>query len=64
MQLRDKLPALIKAVEAAGQTVAWICDPMHGNTESCEGYKTRRYDNIRSEVLAGSVWHMTHAVLH
>ena len=37
---------------------------MHGNTESCEGYKTRRYDNIRSEVLAGSVWHMMHAELH
>jgi len=23
---------------------------MHGNTESCSGYKTRRYDNIRAEV--------------
>ena len=23
---------------------------MHGNTESCSGYKTRRYDNIRREV--------------
>ena len=51
-QLREKLPALLKSVQAAGQTVTWICDPMHGNTESCEGYKTRRYDNIRAEVGA------------
>ena len=54
LQLREKLPVLVKAVEAAGQTVAWICDPMHGNTESCEGFKTRRYENIRQEVPAGS----------
>lgn len=30
--------------------MAWICDPMHGNTESCGGVKTRRYENIRAEV--------------
>ena len=50
--LREKLPALIKAVEEAGQTVTWVCDPMHGNTETCSGYKTRRYDNIKAEVEA------------
>ena len=50
VQLREKMPALVKAIDAAGQTVTWICDPMHGNTESCEGFKTRRYENIRSEV--------------
>jgi 3-deoxy-7-phosphoheptulonate synthase len=49
-KLREKFPALIEAVEAAGQVVTWVCDPMHGNTESCNGYKTRRYDNIRAEV--------------
>lgn len=42
-KLRAKLPALVKAVERAGQTVTWICDPMHGNTESCGTYKTRRW---------------------
>lgn len=51
-KLRDNLPPLIEAVEAAGQIVAWVCDPMHGNTETCNGYKTRRYDNIRGEVEA------------
>lgn len=25
---------------------------MHGNTESCNGFKTRRYDNVRAEVEA------------
>src|SRR5690606_36215087 len=31
--------------------VLWICDPMHGNTEStASGYKTRRCRNIRSEL--------------
>ena len=34
-----------------GRRVLWICDPMHGNTESTSnGYKTRRFDNIRSEL--------------
>ncbi|KAL4426492.1 hypothetical protein ABPG77_008350 [Micractinium sp. CCAP 211/92] len=52
VKLREKLPALIEAVQQAGQVVAWVCDPMHGNTEEVNGYKTRRYDNIRAEVEA------------
>lgn len=52
VKLREKLPALIEAVQQAGQVVAWVCDPMHGNTEEVNGYKTRRYDNIRAEVSA------------
>ena len=50
--LREKFPKLIQAVQEAGQIVTWVCDPMHGNTESCNGYKTRRYDNVRAEVEA------------
>lgn len=34
------------------QVVTWVCDPVHGNTESVNGFKTRRYDNIRAEVEA------------
>jgi 3-deoxy-7-phosphoheptulonate synthase len=31
--------------------VLWICDPMHGNTESAQGgLKTRRFENILREV--------------
>ena len=46
-----KLPALIEGVRAAGAEVLWICDPMHGNTESTKsGVKTRRFDNILGEL--------------
>lgn len=51
-KLRAKFPALLEAVSAAGQSVVWVCDPMHGNTEDCNGYKTRRYENVRAEVEA------------
>ena len=45
------LPPLIEAIQAAGQQVLWCCDPMHGNTEQADnGYKTRRFDNILSEL--------------
>ena len=50
LQLRENMPRLVEAVESAGQTVTWVCDPMHGNTESVAGYKTRRYERIRQEV--------------
>jgi 3-deoxy-7-phosphoheptulonate synthase len=49
--VRDRLPALVEAVAAAGETVLWICDPMHGNTfEAASGYKTRRFDDVVDEV--------------
>ena len=45
------LPRAIEAVRRTGQTVLWVCDPMHGNTEtSTGGYKTRRFDNILREL--------------
>ncbi|MCR6662109.1 MAG: 3-deoxy-7-phosphoheptulonate synthase class II [Luteimonas sp.] len=50
-QVADKLPALLEVVKREGRRVLWICDAMHGNTESTSnGYKTRRFDNIRSEI--------------
>jgi 3-deoxy-7-phosphoheptulonate synthase len=50
-KVAEKLPALLAAVQREGRRVLWICDPMHGNTESTSnGYKTRRFDNIRSEL--------------
>ena len=50
-QVADKLPSLLEAVKRDGRRVLWICDAMHGNTESTSnGYKTRRFDNIRSEI--------------
>ncbi len=47
----DHLPALISAVRETGSPVLWVCDPMHGNTEStADGTKTRRFDNVISEL--------------
>jgi 3-deoxy-7-phosphoheptulonate synthase len=45
-------PLLPAAPSPAVQIVTWVCDPMHGNTESCNGFKTRRYENVRAEVEA------------
>jgi len=50
-QIEARLPRLIEVVKRAGRTVLWSCDPMHGNTESlANGYKTRRFENIRREL--------------
>jgi len=46
----DHLPGLIRAVEREGRNVVWSCDPMHGNTISLAGYKTRPFDRIMGEV--------------
>ncbi len=46
----DHLPALIQAVEREGKKVVWSCDPMHGNTISAGGYKTRPFDYVLKEV--------------
>ena len=49
--IAQKLPPLLEAVKREGRRVLWICDAMHGNTESTSnGYKTRRFDKIRSEL--------------
>ena len=46
----DYLPKLIRAVEKEGRKVVWSCDPMHGNTVTAAGYKTRPFDRILKEV--------------
>jgi 3-deoxy-7-phosphoheptulonate synthase len=50
-KIEEQLPSLIEAVRTLDMPVLWMCDPMHGNTESTnEGYKTRRVDNIIGEL--------------
>ena len=50
-QIEAKLPPLLDAIARDGRRVLWICDPMHGNTEStANGYKTRRFANIGREL--------------
>lgn len=47
----DELPRMLESVHRSGIHVLWVCDPMHGNTEStASGYKTRRFSKILSEL--------------
>jgi 3-deoxy-7-phosphoheptulonate synthase len=49
-RVEAKLPPLLRAVRRAGRNVVWLCDPMHGNTVTAGGYKTRSFDAILEEV--------------
>lgn len=49
--IESNLPGLIKTVQDMGSPVLWVCDPMHGNTETTlSGIKTRRFRNIMREM--------------
>ncbi len=50
-RIGELLPPLIRAVQTSGTPVAWMSDPMHGNTElTGTGVKTRRFENILDEL--------------
>ena len=50
-KVREILPPLVEKVAQLGSPVAWVCDPMHGNTfEAPSGHKTRRFDDVLDEV--------------
>ena len=50
-KVRSGLPPLLRAVKAHGADVVWCGDPVHGNTiKASSGYKTRRVDDVMSEV--------------
>ncbi len=50
-KVEARLPGLMRATKAAGKNVVWAIDPMHGNTLTAgNGYKTRPFDRILSEV--------------
>jgi 3-deoxy-7-phosphoheptulonate synthase len=50
-RVRDVLPDLVAKVAADGRQVAWVCDPMHGNTfEARNGYKTRAFADVIDEL--------------
>ncbi len=51
-KVRSCLPPLLHAVGDSGHPVAWVCDPMHGNTfTSAGGRKTRQFDDVLDEVV-------------
>ena len=59
--IETKLPPLIRAVQDVDSPVLWVCDPMHGNTETtASGIKTRRFRNIMSEMEAAIEIHHQH----
>jgi 3-deoxy-7-phosphoheptulonate synthase len=50
-KIAERLPRLLQATKASGRSVVWAIDPMHGNTlTAANGYKTRPFDRILSEV--------------
>ncbi|PWU12493.1 MAG: 3-deoxy-7-phosphoheptulonate synthase class II [Terriglobia bacterium] len=50
-RIGDVLPKLIEHVRAEGGAVLWVCDPMHGNTQTTSaGVKTRHFADIYDEV--------------
>ena len=50
-KVEASLPALMAATRREGKQVVWAIDPMHGNTlTAANGYKTRPFDRILSEV--------------
>ena len=50
-KIEGGLPPLLRAVQREGHPVVWSCDPMHGNViKTNNGYKTRPFDRILSEV--------------
>jgi 3-deoxy-7-phosphoheptulonate synthase len=52
-RVADRLPRLMEAVKREGRAVVWATDPMHGNTlKAANGYKTRPFDRVLSEVRA------------
>jgi 3-deoxy-7-phosphoheptulonate synthase len=50
-KIAERLPRLMAATRREGRHVVWATDPMHGNTlTASNGYKTRPFDRILSEV--------------
>ncbi len=50
-KIRDLLPEVVDKVTKSGRQVAWVCDPMHGNTfEAANGYKTRAFADVMDEL--------------
>jgi 3-deoxy-7-phosphoheptulonate synthase len=49
-RVEERLPPLVAAVRATGRRVIWLCDPMHGNTITVGGRKTRLLATVIREV--------------
>ncbi|HLU48361.1 MAG TPA: 3-deoxy-7-phosphoheptulonate synthase class II, partial [Planctomycetota bacterium] len=59
-KIADCLPPLLAAVEQTKKHVVWCCDPMHGNNEVVDGYKTRSFEKILEEIEQAFDLHARH----
>ena len=52
-RVAQELPPIVQAVRQRGCNALWVCDPMHGNTETTgTGIKTRRFEKVLAELEA------------
>jgi len=59
--INKMLPKIIKIIKKNHINILWFCDPMHGNTiNSKNGYKTRNFDTIKSEICSFFKIHQQH----
>lgn len=50
-KIHASLPPLLGEMKREGSSIAWMCDPMHGNTyRNSSGQKTRKYEDILNEI--------------
>lgn len=49
-RIEKSFPPLLQAVREMNRTVVWCCDPMHANTFTLHGKKTRNYEDIKREI--------------
>lgn len=60
-QIQHYLPQFLTAITKEKLNVVWSCDPMHGNTSiTTHGVKTRRFEDILSELQQAFVIHQQH----
>jgi 3-deoxy-7-phosphoheptulonate synthase len=52
-KVNDLLPPIVEKVQKSSVNIIWQVDPMHGNIIKAQnGYKTRRVEDISSEILS------------
>ena len=50
-KVQDIVPKLIEIKQKFKLNFIWVCDPMHGNTFSKNGFKTRDYETLLEEIV-------------
>ena len=59
-QVATGLPRVLDAVRSSGHLVTWSCDPMHGNTVTLNGRKTRLFEAVLEDLRATFACHEAH----